>query len=69
VDLQWRMQAEMQKLLELLQAAQLDETAVLAQVDRALAVERDVKRAQMTLLVRIKNTLTADQQAVLRSIR
>ena len=69
VDLQWRMQAEAQKLLELLQAAQVDEAAVLAQVDRALSVEREVKRAQMALLVRIKNTLTSEQQATLRTLR
>ena len=69
VDLQWRMQAEAQKLIELLQAAQADEAAVLAQVDRALAVEREVKRAQMTLLIRIKNALTPEQQATLRTLR
>ncbi|HKG90411.1 MAG TPA: periplasmic heavy metal sensor [Gemmatimonadaceae bacterium] len=69
VDLQWRMQAEAQKLLELLERPAVDEAAVLAQVDRALAVEREVKRAQMTLLIRIKNTLTPEQQATLRTLR
>ena len=69
VDLQWRMQAEMQKLTELLQAQPADEPAVLAQVDRALAVEREVKRAQMALLVRIKNVLTPEQQSALRALR
>jgi Spy/CpxP family protein refolding chaperone len=69
VDLQWRMQAEAQKLVELLERPTVDEAAVLAQVDRALAVEREVKRAQMTLLIRIKNTLTPEQQATLRTLR
>ena len=69
VDLQWRMQAEAQKLVELLERPTVDEAVVLAQVDRALAVEREVKRAQMTLLIRIKNTLTPEQQATLRTLR
>jgi hypothetical protein len=43
--------------------------AVLAQVDRVLAIEREVKRAHIAMLVRIKNTLTREQQAALHVLR
>ena len=69
VEHQWRMLDEAQKLGDLLQAATVNESAVLSQVDRVLGIEREVKRAQMALLVRIKNTLTREQQAALRSLR
>lgn len=69
VALQWRIQEEAQKLAELLAREAVNESEILAQVDRVLGIERDIKRAQMTLLVRIKNALTRDQQAMLRTLR
>jgi len=38
----------------------------LVQLDSVLSLEREMKRAQITLLVRLKNQLTAEQQAFLR---
>ena len=69
VDAQWKLSAEGEKLARLLQNATVDETQVLEQVDRILTLEREVKRAQMGLMVRIKNTLTPTQQAKLRELR
>jgi|SRR5947209_5314127 len=69
VDVQWELQAESQKLARLLQAKQVDEAAVLAQVDKVLALEREVKRTQIALVVRIKNLLTEAQQAKLMELR
>ena len=69
VDLQWQMQDETQRLSALLEESSVDETAVLAQVDRVLEVERQVKRAHLTLLIRIKNALTSEQQDTLQSLR
>jgi len=63
LDLQWQMQDETQRLTELLDKPAVDQTAALAQIDKLLAVERDVKRAHIGLLIQIKNNLTADQQA------
>ena len=68
-DAQFDLQGESQKLVRLLQARPVDETAVLAQVDKVLALERQVKRAQILLLVRIKNLLTEPQQAKLAELR
>jgi Spy/CpxP family protein refolding chaperone len=47
----------------------VDETAVLDEVDRILNLEREIKRAQVGLMVRIKNTLTPQQQAKLAEFR
>jgi len=69
MDVQWKLSAEGEKMGRLLQGTQVDETQVLAEVDRILALEREIKRAQISLMVRIKNTLTAAQQAKLAEIR
>ncbi|MEP6622150.1 MAG: TonB-dependent receptor plug domain-containing protein, partial [bacterium] len=69
VPLQWKMSAESEQLDKLLQPATLNEALVLAQIDRVLAAEREIKRAQIGLLIRIRNTLTAHQQAKLGELR
>jgi TonB-dependent SusC/RagA subfamily outer membrane receptor len=69
VDLQFAVSGEMEKLGQLLGQTRVDEAAVLAQVDRVLAAEREIKRAQLGLMIRIKNQLTAEQQAELRALR
>jgi Spy/CpxP family protein refolding chaperone len=69
MDVQWKLSAEAEKMGRLLQPAQVDETQVLEEVDRILALEREMKRTQIGLMVRIKNTLTAAQQAKLIEIR
>ena len=68
VDQQWRLSAEGEKLARLLQGPAPDEAQVLEQVDRILAAEREVKRTQIGLLVRIKNALTPVQQAKLAKL-
>ena len=69
MDVQWKLSAEGEKMSRLLGGAQVDEAQVLEEVDRILALEREIKRAQISLMVRIKNTLTAAQQSKLREIR
>jgi Spy/CpxP family protein refolding chaperone len=69
VDLQWDLQGEAGKLALLLRSPRVDETAALAQVDRVLSEEREVKKAQLTLLIRIKNLLTPEQQQRLTTLR
>jgi Spy/CpxP family protein refolding chaperone len=67
-DAQFELQAEGEKMIRLLQEKPVDEARVLAEVDRILAVEKEIKKAQITLLVRIKNILTPAQQARLAEI-
>ena len=69
MDVQWKLSAEGEKMGRLLQGTQVDETQVLEEVDRVLALEREMKRTQISLMVRIKNTLTPAQQAKLTEIR
>lgn len=69
LDVQWEVQAESEKMVRLLQASPVDETAVLAQADKVMALERDVKRTHLTLLVRVKNLLTDPQREKLKELR
>ncbi len=69
IDLQWKMQDQSQRLATLLQKPVVDQTAALTQLDEVLGTEREVKRAHITLLIQIKNALTADQQAKLAAAR
>jgi Spy/CpxP family protein refolding chaperone len=67
-ELQWQLQDEAEKLVDLLKQAQVDETQALSQLDKVLAAEREIKRAQIALLLRLKNRLTAEQQTRLQEI-
>ena len=68
-ELQWKLQDEMEKLVSLVKQNHVDEQQVLAQLDKVLAAEREVKREQVSLLVRIKNKLTPEQQGKLAELR
>ncbi len=61
-DAQWELQDAMQSMGELVNKNQIDEAQVLDQLEEILNLERQIKRAQLTLMVRIKNTLTEEQQ-------
>ena len=69
LDMQWDMQSEREKLVLLLKARPVDETAVQAQLDKVLDRERLIKKAQISLLIRIKNQLTPEQQNKLMELR
>jgi Spy/CpxP family protein refolding chaperone len=69
VELQWDSQGESEKLAQLLQAHPLDEAAVLAQADRLMTLERDVKKTHLSLLIRLKNLLSESQQRKLAELR
>ncbi len=68
-ELQWKLQDEMEKLVGLARQQRVDEQQVLAQLEKVLAAEREIKREQVTLLVRIKNKLSPEQQAKLSELR
>lgn len=68
LDRQLDLQAEMEKIRRLVEPATIDEEATLAQLDRVLALEREIKRAQVGLLVRIKNLLRPEQQQRLAAL-
>jgi len=68
-ELQMRMAGEMEQLVELLQAPMVDSTAALAQLDRVLMHEHQVKRSHIAMLIRIRNALSPEQRARLDAIR
>src|SRR5215471_5158867 len=54
-ELQWTLQDEMERLLALLRQPRVDEKQSAAQLEKVLTAEREIKRAQLMLLIRIKN--------------
>jgi Spy/CpxP family protein refolding chaperone len=68
-DLQWQLQREVESMAELLRHDTVDEARTMAQLDRVLAAEREIKHLQLTLVVRIRNRLTPDQRARLTALR
>lgn len=67
-ELQWSLQDEMDRLLAILKRSKVDEKEAGAQLDKVLNAEREIKHAQFTLLIHIKNNLTPAQQTKLREI-
>ena len=67
--LQWDLQAEMTTLQKLLSESTVNETNLLAQLDKVLDQERTIKKAQITLMVRIKNSLTDEQKTKLNALK
>ena len=68
-QVQWRVSDESEKLNQLLERENAQESEVLAQADRLMNWETAVKRAQLTMLIRIRNLLTAEQKAILKDLR
>jgi Spy/CpxP family protein refolding chaperone len=68
-DLEWQESAETEALVNVVKQDRPDEKQVLAQLDKVLNVENEIKRLRTGLLVRIKNILTPEQQAQLRGIK
>jgi Spy/CpxP family protein refolding chaperone len=67
-ELQFQMEDEMETMQKLTKAFSLDEQKVLAQLDKILNIEREIKRTQLQVSVRIKNKLTQEQQTKLREL-
>src|SRR5262249_48605594 len=66
---QWRLQEEVEKVARLMKQARVDEAQALAQLDKVLQAEQQIKRAQISLLISIKNKLTQEQQNLLQELR
>jgi len=52
-----------------LENMKVDESAVLALASQAMDLEKQVKTAHLTLMIRVKNLLTADQQETARALK
>ncbi len=65
----WKLQDEIIKLSEMVKGQGIDEAAILEQLDIVLNLEKEIKRKQLLLAVRIKNTLTEEQLNKLDTLR
>jgi Spy/CpxP family protein refolding chaperone len=68
-ELQWQLQDELEKLVAVVKQDSVDESQALAQLDKVLGAEREIKRQQFALVILIKNKLTPEQRARLMEIK
>ena len=69
LELQWQLQDAMEALHQTMKSNSVDEQQALSQLDTVLDTERQIKRLHFSLGIRLKNQLTAEQQAKLRGMR
>ena len=69
VPLEWEVRERTEVLTDLLEKPRVDEAAALAQVDRVTEIENQMKKTHLTLLIRVKNLLSEDQQQQLLTLR
>jgi Spy/CpxP family protein refolding chaperone len=69
MDMSWKMSAAAEELGKLLDANRVDEAKALAAAEKVMNLERDIKKAHLSLLVRIKNGLTDAQRTKLVELR
>lgn len=67
-DLQWKLQDQMEALHDTMKSTSVNEQQALAQLDKVLDIERDIKRLHIALAVRLKNRLTPEQQEQLHKM-
>ena len=68
-ELQWKLQDQAELLHETMKSTSVNEQQALAQLDKVLEVEREIKRLHIGLAVRLKNRLTPEQQEQLHKMR
>ncbi|MFN0099519.1 MAG: Spy/CpxP family protein refolding chaperone [Gemmatimonadaceae bacterium] len=69
VSLQWELQEQAEALGAELAKPRVDLDRAKDRLDRVMQTERRIKEAHLTLLIRIKNLLTPQQQAALAKLR
>lgn len=68
-DLKWQLNEENTELKEILKTTPIDEGQMLAQSDKVMELEHQIKRVHLTLLARLKNMLSEEQIKTLRDLR
>jgi len=68
-ELQWQLSDESEKMVALVKQEPLDEQQALAQLDKVLNAEREIKRLQLSLVIQIRNALTPEQRARLTELK
>src|SRR2546428_5748521 len=67
-ELQWQLQDAMEALHETMKSDSVNEQQALAQLDKVLDAEREIKRLHIGMAIRLKNQLTPEQQAKLHAM-
>ena len=68
-ELQWKLQDQMEQLHEVMKAPTVNEEQALAQLNKVLDIEREIKRLHFGLALRLKNRLTPEQQEELQKMQ
>jgi Spy/CpxP family protein refolding chaperone len=68
-ELQWQLQDGMEGLTSAMKEGSVNEQQALAQLDKILDTEREIKHLHIGLAIRIKNKLTPEQQAKLQGMK
>ena len=69
IRLQWDLLDEIQRLTEITSGSRVDLDRSLDQIGNVLDTEKEIKEAHLEMLVRVKNLLSAEQQATLERLR
>ena len=69
VQLQWDLLDEIQQLAEITSGSRVDLDRSLDQIGSVLDTENEIKQRHLEMLVRVKNLLSAEQQATLERLR
>jgi Spy/CpxP family protein refolding chaperone len=69
VRMQWQLSEQVQALRETLARPRVDQDRAIDQLNRVLETEKDIKKAHLEMLIRIKNVLRPEQQAELARLR
>lgn len=67
-ELQWQVADAMEALHDTMKSDSVNEQQALAQLDKVLDAEREIKRLHIGMAIRIKNKLTPEQQAKLHAM-
>jgi Spy/CpxP family protein refolding chaperone len=68
-ELQWQLQDAVEALSEIMKSSSVNEQQALAQLDKVLDTEREIKHLHIGMAIRLKNNLTQEQQTRLRAMR
>ena len=68
-DLQWQQSVKQEAMVLLLKQEKVDEAKAVSQLEKLLVIENEIKKLHLSSLIKVKNLLTADQQATLASLK
>lgn len=64
-----KLQAESEALVAIVKQERVDDNQMRSQLDKVLAAENEIKKAQLTLMIHIKNRLSSEQQTKLNEMK